>query len=76
MKSTVAAFKESSPSNAQHFRKIFVAASTLYPLGGICAVFYVFVACYFMYSGVPPISTPGLSLVGGWLGRGRESVCV
>ena len=63
MKAEIAKFKSDQPTTATHFRSIFVAASTLYPLGGICAVFYMFVACYFMYSGVPPISTPGLTLV-------------
>ncbi len=46
-----------------HMRRVFVAASTTYPVGGISAILYIAVACYFLISGVPPISTPGMSLV-------------
>jgi hypothetical protein len=63
IKKQIKTLKKDGDVASQHFRKVFVAASTTYPLGGLCALFYIAVACYFMYSGVPPISTPGMSLV-------------
>ena len=44
------------------WRKWFTCASCLYPLGGIVALSYMATALYYLYSGIAPLSTPGLDM--------------